>query len=326
MPKRIEWIPLPTPFWARGGHTQTILGHLLRGSRPPEGGRSVCLNLPDGDALALSVYERPSRNVVLLFHGLSGSSESGYIRRLARQCLDAGLTVVTVNHRGCGDGQQLPHRKPYHSGSSADLAEVIAWSRAAFPDQRQIAVGFSLSANALLLLLGTERNSERLPDSAIAVNAPIDLERASVLLTQGLNRIYDRHFTKQALRDIHRRWEEGWLESIPSPRKPTIREFDAVYTAPEAGFASRDEYYRTCSARRVAHEIRVPTRVLTAKDDPFVDYRDYLATDFSDSVRVSIAESGGHMGYLSRGEIWPLASHWLDQVIPEWIEQFTRPA
>ena len=50
----------------------------------------------------------------------------------------------------------------------------------------------------------------------------------------------------------------------------TVREFDDVYTAPHFGFKNASDYYYRASAMRVIDRVRVPARIITAEDDPFV--------------------------------------------------------
>ena len=137
---------------------------------------------------------------ILLFHGLTGSTDSNYMHRTALLALERGDTVMRVNHRNCGKGFGLA-KGPYHSGRAEDLSSVIAYGKKIFPKHKHIAIGFSLSANALLLLLSGERGTVK-PDAAIAVNAPINLEDSAYLLKKGFNRIYDFEFMRLSRRDV----------------------------------------------------------------------------------------------------------------------------
>jgi hypothetical protein len=172
------------PFWARGPHLQTIAANYLPGPVPELPWDRIRLDLEDGDALALRVLEGSSGVVVLLFHGLGGSADGHYLRRAAARFRALGHTVLAANHRGAGEGAGLA-RHSYNSGSAPDLAAVLRFSRARFPGRLQVAVGFSISANMLLLLLG--RGGPDLPDRAIAVNPPVDLEACSRRLVTGFN-------------------------------------------------------------------------------------------------------------------------------------------
>src|SRR5579885_2463070 len=168
--------PCVPPVWARGGHAQTILGHVLP-SPLLRGGERFEVKLGDGDILVGKRYAGGDDKAVCLFHGLSGSNDMDYMHRTAALALKRGYTVYSMNHRGCGSGQGLA-RHPYHSGRAEDLSAAVAYAKKRHPRGRVAAVGFSLSANALLLLLGGQRG-ETQPDYAVAVNAPIDLETSA---------------------------------------------------------------------------------------------------------------------------------------------------
>jgi hypothetical protein len=313
------------PFWARGGHLQTILGHVFRKGCEIAQGEDIDLELPDGDALAANLLSGDSDTVVYLFHGLGGSICSGYMIRIAKLCHELGHTVFRVNHRGCGRGRELSHKNPYHSGRAEDLSEAIAYGRKRFPDKHHVAIGFSLSGNALLLLLSGERGTT-LPDAAIAVNAPIELAAASKKLSKGLNRIYDFVFVQDCRRDVLNGQKKGWIsKDLRIPYFATISDFDELYTAPHAGFKNRDHYYETCSTARHLHRIQVPTVLITAKDDPFVNVKDYLDAKLSSTTRLKIAETGGHMGYLTRGKKWHSVSHWLEEQIALSLKELALP-
>ncbi len=298
------------PTWAHGGHLQTMLGHLLPSPRLTEAGERWQIDLADGDRIFARYLAGHTRTLVYLFHGLGGSIEGTYMHRTARLAQELGHHVVLANHRGCGEGEGHA-TLPYHSGRAEDLSAVIALGRKTFPQHRHYAIGFSLSGNALLLLAAVQRASV-LPDIAIAVNAPIALDRASRLLTMGLNRIYDLRF----MMDLRKR--------VPAEiqLKPwaTVFDLDAAFTAPYGGFKSREHYYEECSAKRYLDQIQIPTLLLTAADDPFVDVQDYRAVKTSRQVHIHIEDHGGHMGYLTKKPT-PLGTRrWLDYAIRQSLQ------
>jgi predicted alpha/beta-fold hydrolase len=286
-----------------------VLGHLLPSKRLAQTGKRVEIDLPDGDKLVGFYFDGQSTIVIYLFHGLAGSTDSTYIHRTAQVALAQGHSVLMVNHRGCGAGARLA-RHPYHSGRGEDISAVMEWGRAAFPHKHHMAVGFSLSGSALLNLL-TGRRGKTLPDSAISVNAPINLQRASDLLQQGFNRVYDAKFFLQCRRDVlHNRAPDAPPFKIPRFR--TLRDFDNLYTAPAGGFKNREHYYSSCSTADWLDQIATPTLLLTAEDDPFVCVGDYHSAKISPQVFLHIEKFGGHMGYLSKSAT-PLGTHrWQD--------------
>ena len=338
----VDLAPFRPPVWARGGHTQTLFAYMAPSPRLPGWGWKA--NEPDakqadqdrldqewripvsgGDTLVGHFFEGRKPVVVYLFHGLGGQSHGTYMQRAALVALDLGYSALVCNHRGCGLGAGLA-REPYHSGRSDDLSMMIAEGRRRFPSHRHVAVGFSLSANATLLLAAGERvpPEGRLPDAAMAVNAPIELDRASEMLTKGLNRIYDATF----MHELRRHVEVAVQAPLKAPaldavRKlgwlATCRDFDAAYTAPAGGFLDRADYYAKCSAFPKLAKIRIPTVVLTSEDDPFVPVDSYRRARFSDFAHVRIEPSGGHLGYWS-GQATPLGTHrWLDWALHEYV-------
>lgn len=309
--------PCQPPAWASGGHTQTILGHLIPSPRLPSKGRLVEIPLPDGDRVTAFVNVGTSAQVVYVFHGLAGSTDSSYVHRTAALAAKRGDTTVLMNHRGCGEGLGLA-KAPYHSGRGEDLSAVIAWGRAQFPNKRHVAIGFSLSGNALLLLM-TGARGEVQPDAAISVNAPIHLEKCAHLLKRGLNRIYDVKFFLQCRRDVL----QGAADAVHKARVPrfaTLHDFDDAYTAPAGGFKNREDYYATCSTYARLEGITRPTIMLTAEDDPFVPVADYRAAKLSRHVHLHVERFGGHMGYLHRTNT-PLGTRrWQDYAVSKALD------
>ncbi len=310
-------------FYIRGGHQQTLLGYLI--PSPPLKGRKQIffVDLPDGDKLHCTLISGTSPYVISLYHGLAGDSQSDYMRRSANLCQDLGHTVVLVNHRGAGEGF-LYSRQSYHSGRADDMSAVIKYLRESNPSKKQIAIGFSMSANILLSLMGGFLG-EHLPDAGIAVNGPINLGRSSHLLSRGLNRVYDLNFIHNLRRYLRNKQKAG-LADVEFSVSPLMKvhEFDEIYTAPAGGFESADHYYRSCSAKQYVHRIDRPVHVLTAQNDPFICVDDYRDASFSSSCFVRIEKTGGHMGYLS-SQLTPLGTHrWLDYYLYEAVQHLTK--
>lgn len=302
--------PCRPPVWARGGHAQTLLGHLLPSPRFEDLGQATRIPLPDGDLLTARFHKGSRPGVVCIFHGLGGTIDADYMTRSTRVVLERqGYSVLRVNHRGCGEGRGLA-KKPYHSGRAEDLSQAITYARNLCPGEPVFALGFSLSGAALLLLLTGRRGTEK-PDAALAVNAPIQLEKSALLLKRGLNRVYDLRFVKLCNSTV----------PSPPPVRPwaTLHDFDRAYTAPQGGFQSREDYYSSCSSGPHLQAIQTPTVILTAADDPFIDVKDYQDARLSPTTHLHIERVGGHMGYLSQEK-----GRWLDYAIGQSLESLTR--
>ena len=106
---------------------------------------------------------------------------------------------------------------------------------------------------------------------------------------------------------------------IPSVKSKTILEFDEVYTAPVAGCKNADDYYSTCSAKHFLEDINVPTTILCAMDDPFVDPSIFKSVRMSSAIELNTPENGGHMGYLSRRPTPWGDYRWMDFMVVDWV-------
>jgi hypothetical protein len=320
MPFARPSLPCRPPFWSRGGYLQTILANYLPEPQLQEPWEPVEVLLADGDRLAGRIFPGSGEGVLCVFHGLGGDDERPYMRRSVRLGLARGLTVWTMNHRGCGRGRGLA-RNTYHSGVAGDLGAVFAAARERHPGARILALGFSLSGNALLLNLGGGFDGPHpMPDAAIAVNPPVNLGRCSEFISKTGNRPFDRYFVSKVVRSVR---EREWAGLIPMGQyhvhdRMLLHEFDSAYTAPAGGFKDRDDYYTRCSAAPHLHRITKPTVILHAEDDPFVATVDLKEAQLPPNVHLHLEASGGHMGYLSRD----LKDHrWLGYALGHYLDQ-----
>jgi len=317
-------VPCTPPLFARGGHAQTVFASLLPCSAPTlvagrRGYERVEVALDDGDRLVALARPGTSGVVVHVWHGLSGDANADYVRRAARVAEARGHGVWAVNHRGQGAGAGLA-RGTYHSGRQDDLAAVLRAAREREPDARHLIVGFSMSGNAGLLLAANDALAP--PDGLVAINPPVDLAVCSDLIQRGFSRVYERRFVRRLRRELVRRERAGLLD-VPVLVEPgmRLRDLDDLHTAPAGGFANADDYYARCSARPHLRSVRVPTVVVTAKDDPFVDAAAYDGVA-SPHLLVHLEESGGHVGYLARAGLG--YRRWLDGALGHYLDELVR--
>lgn len=322
-----------TPFrphpLVRGGHLQTIIGYYLPGPKALTHTRLHRVAVPDGDHLVVC-ENRASRRasfpaVVLLMHGLGGEANSPYMVRIGQAFLERGWTVVRMNHRGAGEGKGLA-RQTYHSGRSEDISAVLQDIAARHAGVPVVAVGFSLSGNALLKLLGEGRDP--IPDTlcgAVAVTPPIELSVCATALSRPGNRIYDLRFVRMLRAAMRER--AATFPDFPRfdvPWYSTLRQFDEKVTAPLNQFDGAEDYYRKCSAKQFLPNITVPTFLLASDDDPFIPVQSFENLPPNEAVHVMITRSGGHMGFVAADQT-PLGHRrWLDYAVLKAAEGFLR--
>jgi len=315
--------PCDPPAWARNGHAQTLLGHVLasHGERIQDGVSGWTrfeIGAGDGDRLCAFRHPGDSGVRVHLLHGLSGDVNSDYMRRTAAALIEDGHEVWAVNHRGCGDGRGLAVQ-PYHSGKTDDLRAVLRCSREQSGANKHVVIGFSLSGNLGLLYAG--RRMEPAPDGLIAINPPVDLLGTSNLIGRGLNRIYELRFMHRLVREVHRGKGRGAFQGGGTvSRWSSLLRFDDEFTAPVCGFESGLDYYAKCSSGPTLSEVDLPAVIIAADDDPFVHPSGFQAFPASASVLLHRERWGGHVGYLDRD--WQSGRRWLDGALRHYVAQF----
>ena len=314
--------------WLGNPHLQTLWGPLWRRTIHLERQRER-IWLKDGDFLDLDWHgpHQADTPLVLVLHGLTGSSNSPYVVGLQQAMAVEGWASVALNWRGCSGEPNLRSRS-YHSGASEDLVEVIAHLRALRPMAPLYAVGYSLGGNVLLKHLGESgANSELL--GAVAVSVPFRLDECADRIGQGFSKVYQRHFMREMLayvRDKQRRFQhEGLSEGLAElsalgslENMRTFWDFDGRVTAPLHGFADAQDYYRRASSRYFLGEIRTPTLIIQAVDDPFV-FRHSLpeAHELSSSTEFELQARGGHVGFVDGTLKKP--AYYLERRIPLWL-------
>ena len=285
-------------------HVQTILASVGRAPVvPAESSRVV----PIEEGVSLRVdFNAPAgkaRGTLLLVHGLAGSSDSAYIRWSAWQALNRGWHVVRMNLRGCGGTTELT-RKHHNAYQSDDVGAVLRYLTEQSSLPRPFAVlSFSLGANLSLRWAGMAGNAA-MADALVAVNAPIDLDRCCAAVDTPPNFLYRYYFVTRLIKLMRAAPHIALPGPPPSLRNVRqLRVFDDLYTSRHAGFPDAEAYYEAASSARNLHGLRIPTLVLSAKDDPFVPV-DMFAPFWKrpiPALRFEHPKRGGHGGYRPRG-------------------------
>ncbi|MEI6303648.1 MAG: alpha/beta fold hydrolase [Betaproteobacteria bacterium] len=310
------------PAWLPGGNAQTIYAALLRQPATPALRRERW-DSPDGDFIDVDWLDGdPRQPLLVLFHGLEGSSGSHYARALARALAARGWRGAFPHFRGCsGEINRLP--RAYHSGDAAEIAWILARMRALAGAAPLFGVGVSLGGNALLKCLGEQGGAAAdLTDAAAAVSAPLDLMGAGDALGRGFNLIYSRMFLATMKKKTLAKLAQfpNMVDRGAMLASGTLRDFDNIVTAPLHGYRDTDDYWTRASAKPGLSDIAVPTLVLNAQNDPFLPAR-YLpaAAAVSKVVTLELPREGGHVGFASG----PYPGHldWLPQRILAFLSE-----
>ena len=321
--------PYRPPPWLPNGHAQTIYPLLIRPQPLPW--RRQRWTTPDDDFIDLDWHEadancgaqsnQPRLPLLILFHGLEGSSRSHYATTLLRAVARIGWSGVVVNFRGCsGEINRLP--RAYHSGDSDEIDWILRRLRQRFPLRPLYAVGVSLGGNALLKWLGErELTGSAYLRAAAAISAPVDLSACGHHLGRGCNRVYSRHFLhtlkRKAVQKLRR--YPGLFDEQRMRAAASLYEFDDVVTAPLHGFAGTDDYWRRASSKPWLRTVRVPTLLLNALNDPFMPVHALPdAGEVAADVCLDYPRAGGHVGFVT-GD-FPGQLDWLPQRVLHYFQ------
>jgi len=321
------------PWW--NGDLQTLRDTFRSDALPPDQGQRLPLDVGGGEQL-LAKLDAPlsgaePRGLVLLMHGLGGSSQRAGLRRMGDTLQRSGFAVLRLNMRGAGEGRALA-RGTYAANCNRDLLPVLRQARSLTAGRPLLGMGISLGGTKLLNALTSSALERRtagldpqapLLDGLVTISTPVDLESCSRQIERPRNGLYQHWLLKrlvaQTLADpfgvtaSERQALEGPL--------PTIRAFDAAITAPRWSYASVDDYYRQASPLWRLQDPRIrrqlpPALLIHAEDDPWVPVAPTRSLDaFQDArFQLLLTAKGGHNGFHGRGGCWT------DQLTARWFQ------
>lgn len=292
-------------------------------------GERLVLSLSDetGDRLVGRSFEPETAldgaPLVVLVHGLGGSSGSAYVQTTTAHLLALGYRVLQLNLRGAGESRPLC-RQQYHAGRTQDLSDALADLPADLVRNGVVVVGYSLGGNMILKYAaeygGSCGGGSGGLRGAVSISAPIDLEAASYRFLHPRNRPYLTYLLNQIKRETLDTPDGlGDEERARIPGIRTILEFDEQIVAPRNGFAGAADYYARNNARQFLGEIELPTLIIHALDDPWIParmYTDYAWAKKAPALTTLLPRSGGHVGFHARGSRTP----WHDRCLGVFLE------
>ncbi len=319
-------------WWANNAHMQTILPVLLPFEAPEytrERWDTPDLDdFVDLDWVNLEGAEQAGQKILILFHGLEGSSQSSYAKALMRLAQNRGWTGVVVHWRSCS-GEINRGRVMYHSGFSSEIDWVVKRIAARFPNSTRHIAGVSLGGNALLKWLGeTGSAASALVHSAASICAPHELRAGAVALENGFNqRVYMRAFLATLKQKALAKIAQFPDLPVDPARIRAARNFfdvDEYFTAPVHGFKNAEDYWQRSSSKQYMRDIAVPTLILNTANDPIVP-KQSLATEseVSAAVQLCYTEDGGHVGFVTARQAGDDMAHfaWMPERVLGFFEQ-----
>ena len=304
------------PFWQFNGHLQTIIPALSRKVVLPYPYIRERLNTPDGDFLDLDWLKKGNDSLVILCHGLEGSSTRPYILGMARHFFENGVDVLAWNYRGCS-GELNNQLRMYHSGATDDLDLVVKHAHKKY--QTIYLVGFSLGGNLSLKYLG-EQGDQAVIKRAVTFSVPLDLYDGVQYLSKGFNIVYTKRFLKTLTSKIKLKHQQfpDQIDLSHINRIKNVFDFDDLYTSKIHGFDDAIDYYTQCSCIHFIDRIKIPTLIVNASNDTMIGKVALNPKTVSDHpfVQFLLTRQGGHCGFATSGA----SVYWSEQSALDFIQ------
>lgn len=315
------------PWWLKNPHLQTVGARYLRPSAMPPVVQETW-DTPDDDFLLIHKLEgNEQKPIVLMLHGLEGCAESGYIKGLFRKLHSLDWTGIAMNFRSCG-GPINRARRMYHSGETTDAAFVLERLDEIYPGRPVYMVGFSLGGNVTGKLLGQAGDDapEHVKGAAI-VSAPYDLVASGKHMDSTISRYYVLYFLRTLIPKAIEK-EKQYPGCVDIERVKQVRsfaEFDTHATAALHGFNDSHDYYTKVGCGQFLHNVRRPTMLLSASDDPFNPgaTQPYDVADDSPWLYPQFMDRGGHVGFVRKKGPFGYA-FWIEEQVTRFFQHLNE--
>ena len=338
--ERIPWI---------GPDLQTLRDTFASDELPDVNSSEIRINVPplksrkSGGGALVAYLDKPSSSLringlVLLLHGLGGSTRRRGLTRMASALVQSNFAVLKLNLRGSDPCRNYVDGT-YAAECNSDLVPVL---RRAREISYQLTNDYNCSKNIPLfgagislggtILLNACMSDESLLDGLVCISSPLDLNECSSSIERPRNFIYQKwllnRLIRQTLEDPFgiEETEKNALVINKKDKKRKIndiRSFDNFITAPRWGYENVEEYYAKASPffSLINNEKPIPkTLFIQSKDDPWVPF---LAAEklmekmkFSNNKKANqfiFTEKGGHNGFHG------VQGCWGDQVVSKWF-------
>ena len=296
----------------RNGHLNTIITNLFRKVNDLNYDRKR-IYTPDNDFLDLDFSKVDSDVLVIVLHGLEGSSKSLYIKGVIKAFNKTGWDAVAVNLRSCSGEPNLLFSS-YHSGKTDDVDIVLDYISANCHYKKILMMGFSLGGNIVLKYAGEKaQNVAPIIKGFAGVSVPCDLTSASENLGKISNRIYLLRFLKTLKKKVRQKKDKFPQSTLTIAAIENIKnflDFDNLYTAPAHGFDDAFDYWEKCSCKKFLNTICIPSYLINALDDPFLTNScfPFEEANKNSNFYFEAPKYGGHVGFkekmTSSSEFW----------------------
>jgi uncharacterized protein len=281
------------------------------------------IETPDDDFIDLDWSTLGNQRLVVVCHGLEGSSDSAYMKGMVRHFNRNHWDAVAYNYRACS-GEMNRHLRAYHAGATYDLQTVLEHILRSRNYTEIALVGFSLGGNLVLKYLGEAPDKvAKLVTKGVAISAPVHLESCANKIAEPSNFIYNDRFIRKLRKKTIAKKDQiiaGGLDYNALVTTKSLKRFDDLFTAPANGFADAVDYWTKNSAKQFLKNIKIPALLVNAENDPFLAPPCFPYDEAKDNpnFKLMVPKYGGHVGFAQFNK---QGSYWSEEVAVQFCNQ-----
>ena len=291
------------PFPYVNGHAQTVFPSMFRKIKEPIYERER-LELSDGDFVDLDWFRSESDQLIILTHGLEGSSERHYVKESAKLFHENDWEALAWNCRSCS-GEMNRTLRMYNHGDIEDITAVINYANQQKKYKSIVLAGYSMGGNIGMKYLGVNGKNIR-ENLKISINfsAPTDLLSSVKLLDLPKSWFYSNRFRQKIWHKIQIKAAQfpGVVDLSNYQKVKKWEDFDNYFTAPVNGFDNAQAFYRFASCKFFMEGISIPTLLVNAQNDPILtpECNPVQLAESNPNFYLEMPTQGGHVGFTAR--------------------------
>lgn len=291
------------PWYLPGGILQTIVAAGF--SRPAVDFDRETIELADGDFIDIDWVRDNSENLIIVTHGLEGSSHSQYVNDLVQLNQPHEFDILAWNCRSCS-GRINRNRTLYHHGEINDIGAVVRHALENHKYKRIFLAGVSMGGNISTKFLALNNDLSKHITAVGITSTPCDLSSTASAVDFLRNRLFRKYFrTKLSRKFIEK--EKQFPGSIPIDKMQKIkkwRDFDRLISLPFVGFHDAEKFYAEASPNTYFESIEHPFLLVNAKNDPILQQKSYPEeiAKRKRNLYFEYPSQGGHAYFPMRGE------------------------
>lgn len=311
----------PTP-WCITGYMQTVFGMRYRKrSKVTNTCKRVLFKLADGGTTALDFFlpENLPEDApfVIIAHTLGGGTREPCVNNLAEACMKKGWRAVVPCARGCSGSPITSGRLPAGIDYE-DLEAVVDYVKENYKPKHIFIAGFSLGA--LQGCRFSEARGDKVDGIAVVSHTCDSYGGALELEKWPQSKLFTPIIVFALKRVVKKLTDAGFKPFADVSKIKSMREFDDIWTSKANGFPGCKEYYAAVSVHGRIPNMKTPTLIIQAENDPFTrpEYLPVKESIESENAVLLTTKEGGHVSFVTgldgKGSL-------VDEIIPEW---FTR--